>query len=82
MSQDSHEPHASPSKIHWVLVAACAVVFAADFFYHRHLEPAIEKIEGIPGFYPLYGFIGIALLVLLSRGLRAVVSREEGYYDD
>ncbi|MBC8261879.1 MAG: hypothetical protein H8E43_08685 [Planctomycetia bacterium] len=63
-------------------MAACAVVFAAGFCCPRPLEPAIEKIEGIPGFYPLYGFIGIALLVLLSRGLRAVVSREEGYYDD
>ncbi len=79
MSADSH---AAPSRIHWWLVGACMVVFAADFFYHRHLEPAVEQIEGIPGFYPIYGFIGIALLILLSRLLRTAVSRKDGYYDD
>ncbi|MDE0957908.1 MAG: hypothetical protein OSB12_04660 [Planctomycetota bacterium] len=78
----SSHSHTAPSRIHWWLVGACIIVFAADFFYHRHLEPAVEKIEGIPGFYPIYGFIGIAVLVLLSRLLRAAVSRKDGYYDD
>ena len=78
----SDPDHSSPSRIHWWLVIACAIVFAADFFYHRHLEPAVEQIEGIPGFYPIYGFLGIAVLVLLSRLLRSAVSRKEGYYDD
>ena len=82
MSQDSHETHASPSRLHWLLVTLCALAFAADFFYSRKLEKGVENIEGIPGFYPLYGFVGIALLVLLSRGLRAAVSRKDGYYDD
>ncbi|MDE0959507.1 MAG: hypothetical protein OSB09_01875 [Planctomycetota bacterium] len=74
--------HSAPSRIHWWLVIACIIVFAADFFYHRHREAAVEPIEGIPGFYPIYGFLGIVLLVLCSRGLRAAVSRKEGYYDD
>ena len=61
----------------------CALIaFAADFIHSRKLEKGVEEIEGIPGFYPVYGFVAIALLVLLSRGLRAAVSRKDGYYDD
>ena len=78
----SDEAHSSPSRIHWWLVIACVITAAADFIVHRHLEPAVEQVEGIPGFYPIYGFLGIVLLVMLSRGLRAAVSRKEGYYDD
>ncbi len=84
MSPDDPDVHADApsSRIHWLLVILCILALAADFFYHRHLDPAVESIEGIPGFYPIYGFVAITVLVLLSRGLRASVSRKDGYYDD
>lgn len=33
-------------------------------------------------FYALYGFVGISLLIVLSKGLRRLVMRREDYYDD
>ena len=46
-----------------------------------HIVMVVFAVISVLGFL-VYGFVGIALLVLLSRGLRAVVSREDGYYDD
>ncbi len=44
----------------------------------RHVEvPA----EALPGFYPLYGFIGSVFLVLSAKELRKLLMRDEDYYD-
>ena len=56
----------------------CALLFAADFFVHRHTEHALERI---PVIYAVYGFVGIALLILIAKQLRKVVMRSEDYYD-
>jgi hypothetical protein len=61
-----------------VLYAVSAVLVALDFFVHRHTEHPWEHLKA---FYPLYGFVGIVLLVLLARVLRAVVMRPEDYYE-
>lgn len=60
-----------------VLYAVCAVLVALDLFVHRHTE---HPWEHLIAFYPLYGFVGIVVLVLLARVLRAVVMRPEDYY--
>ena len=57
---------------------ACAGLFAADLFYHRH---AVFSWEGIWGFYPAYGFVACVLLVLIAKQMRKVVMRSEDYYD-
>ena len=31
--------------------------------------------------YPFFGFFGIALLIIMAKGLRRVVMRSEDYYD-
>ncbi len=60
------------------LYAVCAMLFAADFFYHKHVYLAVEKI---PGFYALYGFFMCAALVICAKGLRVFLKRDENYYE-
>lgn len=59
----------------WVI---CAVLFVADFFVERYQEHPLESIKTI---YAVYGFVGIALLIVLAKLLRKVVMRSEDYYD-
>lgn len=60
-------------------VAICVFLLLLEFVVHRHIEHAWENLIG---FYPLYGFISYVLLVILSRGLRALVMRPEQYYEE
>ncbi len=60
------------------LYIACAVVFAADFFVHRHVD---HPWESLFGFYGIYGFITFSILVLVSKELRKILMRKEDYYD-
>ena len=65
-------------KLLYVLYAVCALLLAADLFYHKH---AILDFEGWFGFYGAYGFIACVALVLAARELRKLVSRPLDYYD-
>lgn len=61
------------------LVAACAVVTVADFFYENpHPHFAIETTFG---FQAWFGFVAFAVIVFLGRAVRPIVSREEDYYE-
>jgi hypothetical protein len=61
-----------------VLYALCLVFAGADLFVNRHSE---HPWEHVLAFYPLYGFVGIVILVLVAKGLRKIVMRPEDYYD-
>lgn len=61
-----------------VLYVVCGVLVVLDLVIHRHAE---HPWEGLFSFYPLYGFLGIVVLVALARVLRAAVMRPEDYYD-
>ena len=56
----------------------CAVLVILELLIHRH---EVHSWEGLFAFYPLYGFVGIVILVLLARLLRKVAMRPEDYYD-
>jgi hypothetical protein len=60
------------------LYVVSGVLVALDLVVQRHAE---HPLEGLRAFYPLYGFVGIVLLVALARALRAVAMRPEDYYD-
>ncbi len=65
------------------LVIACAVLLALDLLalaeiWHKHVN---FFLEGLLGFYPLWGFTGIALLIVLAKKLRKLVMRRENYYE-
>ena len=71
----------NPRNIKRLLVAfyiACALSVGAEFLVHRHVD---HPWEALFSFYPIYGFLGIVILVMLSIVLRKLVMREETYYD-
>lgn len=63
-----------------VLYAVSAVLVIVDLFVTRHGEHE-HPWEHVKEFYPLYGFVGIVLLVLVAIVLRKIVMRPEDYYD-
>jgi len=83
-------PRKDGEKVYWLdkkanvdliwklVVATCAVLFAADFFYHKH---TYFDFEGWYGFYGVYGFVAYCLIVLTAKQLRKVLKRDEDYYD-
>jgi len=56
----------------------CVISFLLDFVIERETHHAWEEI---PGFYAIFGFLGVAGLILLSKELRRIVARSEDYYD-
>ncbi len=58
--------------------ALCALSLVAELFITRYVD---HPWEALFGFYPIYGFLGIVILVMLSVVLRKLVMREETYYD-
>ncbi len=63
----------------YLLYGCCAVLLALDFVIHRHVYHSWENLWG---FYPLYGFIGCVVLVLIASWMRTFLMRSEGYYDN
>ncbi|KAA9130291.1 hypothetical protein F3N42_13210 [Marinihelvus fidelis] len=60
------------------LYVACAILVVVDFFVHRHIMFAIEKI---PAFYALFGFVACVVLVWIATWMRKFLMRDEDYYD-
>jgi hypothetical protein len=70
-----------PENVRWLFrafYALCALLVAADLVVHRHM---VHPWERLPGFYALYGFVGIVVLVIVAKLLRRAVMRPEDYYD-
>ena len=66
-------------RILYVLYGCCVLLFALDFVIHRHV---MHSWENLWGFYPLYGFIGCVVLVLVATWMRTFLMRSEDYYDN
>ncbi len=53
---------------------------ALDLLIHRH---AYFPLEGMPGFYVIYGFVSCVVIVAFAKGLgKLLLINKEGYYDD
>ncbi|NOZ76197.1 MAG: hypothetical protein GXO65_00650 [Euryarchaeota archaeon] len=66
------------NKVLKAFFATLVVLLILDIFVTRHAHfPWEEALD----FYPVYGFVSCVLLVFIARGLRALVMREEDYYD-
>ena len=65
------------NKVWYSLIIICVITVICDFFYHKHVEFAVEDI--IPGMYGWYGFLGCVFLVLAAKGLRKLLMRSETY---
>lgn len=64
-------------RIRYALYGACALLLLAELVVHRH---TVMPLEELPAFYPVYGFLSLITVVLLSKGLRRLVGRGEDYY--
>ncbi len=62
----------------WILVGLSVLSVASDFFYHKHGEFGFQEWIG---FDAVYGGLASVIIVLGARGLRALVTRGEDYYD-
>ena len=60
------------------LYAVCAVLLLLDVILHRHV---VHSWEWLWGFYPLYGFVGCVVLVLVAKWMRTFLMRPEDYYE-
>lgn len=66
-------------RVMYFLYASCALLLALDLVIHRHV---LHSWENLFGFYPLYGFVGCVILVLVATGMRTFLMRPENYYED
>ncbi|MFW2374083.1 MAG: hypothetical protein ACN4GM_13245 [Gammaproteobacteria bacterium] len=62
-----------------VLYGSCVLLFLLDFVIHRHV---MHSWENLWGFYPLYGFVGCVVLVLVATWMRTFLMRSEDYYEN
>lgn len=80
-SSDSPGFFDKPDNVKWVLrvfYVCCALLLVMDVVIHRHV---IHPWEKLIGFYPLYGFVGCVVLVLLAKLMRKVLMRDEDFYE-
>jgi hypothetical protein len=61
-----------------VFYACCAILVVLEFFIHEH---DVHSWEGLVSFYPIYGFVGIVILVQVAKGMRKLLMRPEDYYE-
>lgn len=77
-----HKPNSVPPPWAGIILigfaVVCAILVVLDFVVDRYVE---HPLEAWSVFYPLFGFVGISCLILLSKVLRRLVMRREDYYD-
>ena len=61
------------------LVVAAVVVLAIGFIIPMHGEFEIEEFGG---FFAIYGFVSLIVLLILARLLRVIAARPEDYYGE
>lgn len=61
-----------------VFYACCVILVALDFVINRYTYHALENVWA---FYPIYGFIGCVVLVVIAKWMRTFLMRDEDYYD-
>mgnify|MGYP000353769568 CR=1 FL=1 len=66
-------------RILHLLYGCCGILFLLDFVIHRHV---LHSWENLWGFYPIYGFIGCVILVIVATWMRTFLMRSEDYYGD
>jgi len=76
--QDFFDKPENIGKLLKVFYALCVVLVVVDLVVHRHIY---HSWENIPAFYAIYGFVGCVALVVVAKGMRKVLMKEEDYYD-
>jgi hypothetical protein len=61
-----------------VFYLLCVILVVLDLFVHRHVAHPWERFFG---FHAFYGFVACWTLVVVAKGMRKVLMRDEDYYD-
>ena len=67
------------SRFTAILLAIAALLVVLEFIFHRHGEVAAEDF---PLFPALFGFLAFLFILHVGKWLRAMIMRDEDYYDD
>lgn len=65
----------------WVvgaLIVVCILLGVAELVVHKHGH---FEFEEFPLFYALFGFVAFTIAVWAGKLLRALLGRDEDYYD-
>lgn len=61
----------------WIFLVLLAATLVGEYFHHFHAEFEYQFF----GFYAAMGFFGFCLAVLMGWPLRALLGRDEDYYE-
>lgn len=61
-----------------IFYLCCILLVILDFVIHRH---TMHEWDSLWAFYPIYGFAGCVVLVVVAKWLRTFLMRPEEYYD-
>ena len=62
-----------------VLIALAIILVALEFILHRHGKISMEDLTLFPA---IFGLIGAIVVIGLGKVLAAMLTVQEGYYDD
>ena len=65
------------NRLLWVFYALCVVLVVLDLL-HREVHHPWERFFG---FHAFYGFVACWTLVVVAKGMRKLLMRDEDYYD-
>ena len=66
-------------RLLYLTYGCCGLLLLLEFVIHRHVSHSWENLWG---FYPLYGFVGCVVLVLVAAWMRTFLMRPEDYYSN
>jgi hypothetical protein len=69
---------ATVRKLWFVFAAVLAATVLAEAFIASHPH---FTLDGIFGFNAVYGFVACVVMVLVAKGLGALLKRHDGYYE-
>lgn len=69
---------ANVKRLMHAFYACCAILVVLDFVIDRY---TYHSWENVWAFYPIYGFVGCVVLVVIAKWMRTFLMRDEDYYD-
>ena len=68
-----------------ILISICLITFSLEFLLNRYsyfADSGIYTIDGIFGFYSIFGLLTSIVLVTVARFVGVFIKKDEGYHND